>query len=109
MKNSSGNRFNFVRDNQTQHQATIVCVRCVWRLWCLVNRKIGAAAYDAAHTTLVYGGLAAYGYLSGFSVVLAPGLIELTHVGFDRLPGYGLKYPLGFGDTHLGGVGKAAQ
>jgi hypothetical protein len=29
-------------------------------------------------------------------------------VGFDRLLGYGLKYPLGFGYTHLGRVGKEA-
>ena len=29
----------------------------------LVNPKIGAAAYNAAHTTVVYGPLAVYGYL----------------------------------------------
>jgi hypothetical protein len=62
----------------------------------LVNPKIGAAAYNAAHTTVVYGPLAAYGYLSGFSVALALA-IGLAHVGFDCLLGYGLKYPLGFG------------
>jgi len=53
--------------------------------------------------------LAVYGYLSGFSVALAVGLIGLTHVGFDRLLGYGLKYPLGFGYRHLGRVGKEAH
>ena len=72
----------------------------------LVNPKIGAATYNAAHTTVVYGPLAAYGYLSGVSVALAVGLIGLAHVGFDRLLGYGLKYPLGFGYTHIGGAGK---
>jgi hypothetical protein len=72
----------------------------------LVNPKIGAAAYNAAHTTVVYGPLAAYGYLSGSSVALAVGLIGLAHVGFDRLLGFGLKYPLGFGYTHLGHMGK---
>jgi hypothetical protein len=75
----------------------------------LVNPKIGAAAYNAAHTTAVYGPLAVYGYLSGFSVALAVGLIGLAHVGFDRLLGYGLKYPLGFGYTHLGRVGREAH
>jgi hypothetical protein len=74
----------------------------------LVNHKIGAATYNAAHTTVVYGLLAAYGYLSGLSVVLAVGLIGLAHVGFDRLLGYGLKYPLGFGYTHLGRAGIEA-
>jgi hypothetical protein len=72
----------------------------------LVNPKIGAAAYNAAHTTAVYGPLAAYGYLLGFSVALALGLIGLTHVGFDRLLGVGLKYPLSFGYTHLGCMGE---
>jgi hypothetical protein len=74
-----------------------------------VNPKIGAAAYNAAHTTIVYGPLAVYGYLSGFSVALEVGLIGLAHVGFDRLLGYGLKYPLGFGYAHLGRVGKEAN
>jgi hypothetical protein len=72
----------------------------------LVNPKIGAATYNAAHTTIVCGPLAAYGYLSGISVALAVGLIGLAHVGFDRLLGYGLKYPLGFGYTHLGSAGR---
>jgi hypothetical protein len=42
----------------------------------LVNPKIGAAAYNAAHTTGVYGPLAVYGYFSGFSVALAGGLSD---------------------------------
>ena len=75
----------------------------------LVNPKIGAAAYNAARTTVVCGPLAVYGDLSGFSVALAMGLIGLTHVGFDRLLGYGLKYPLGFGYTHLGRSEKEAN
>jgi hypothetical protein len=32
-------------------------------------------------------------------------LIDLAHVGFDRMLGYGLKYGTGFGDTHLGRKG----
>src|SRR5262249_40139526 len=42
----------------------------------LVNPRIGAIAYNAAHTTIVYGPLAAYGYLSGVSVALAVGLSD---------------------------------
>ena len=75
----------------------------------LVNPRIGAVAYNAVHTTIVYGPLAAYGYLSGVSVARAVGLIGLAHVGFDRVLGYGLKYPLGFGYTHLGRMGKEAN
>jgi hypothetical protein len=29
------------------------------------------------------------------------GLIWLAHSGFDRMLGFGLKYPTFFGDTHL--------
>jgi hypothetical protein len=29
------------------------------------------------------------------------GLIWLAHIGIDRAPGYGLKYPSAFTDTHL--------
>jgi len=28
----------------------------------------------------------------------------VAHIGFDRALGYGLKYPSGFKDTHLGRV-----
>jgi hypothetical protein len=28
-------------------------------------------------------------------------LIWTSHIGFDRLLGYGLKYPTRFNDTHL--------
>ena len=33
-------------------------------------------------------------------------LIWVAHIGFDRMLGYGLKYPTAFGHTHLGVVGK---
>ncbi|MBD9376579.1 DUF4260 family protein [Pseudoxanthomonas sp. PXM04] len=34
-------------------------------------------------------------------------LIWLAHVGFERAPGYGLKYESGFAHTHLGLIGRA--
>src|SRR5262249_2656917 len=75
----------------------------------LINPRFGAVAYNAVHTTIVYGLLAAYGYLLGVSVVLAVGLIGLVYVGFDCLLGYGLKYLFGFCYTHLGRMGKEAN
>ena len=30
------------------------------------------------------------------------GAVGLVHIGLDRLLGYGVKYDLGFGHTHLG-------
>ena len=50
--------------------------------------------------------------LAGLGLVLAmPGLalagaLLVAHVGADRALGYGLKYPTGFGDTHLGRIGR---
>ena len=41
--------------------------------------------------------------------VLAVGLIWAAHVGFDRALGYGLKYPDGFGMTHLGSIGTGPE
>jgi hypothetical protein len=41
--------------------------------------------------------------VSGRSIAIP--LIWVAHIGFDRLLGYGLKYPTGFGNTHLGKLG----
>jgi hypothetical protein len=35
---------------------------------------------------------------------VAVALIWLAHIGMDRALGFGLKYPTGFRDTHLGRV-----
>ena len=45
--------------------------------------------------------LATVGVLTGTDVAIQVALIWLTHIGFDRLLGYGLKYPSAFTDTHL--------
>ncbi len=34
-------------------------------------------------------------------IVLAIGIILSSHIGMDRMIGYGLKYPTNFKDTHL--------
>ena len=67
----------------------------------LGGSRVGAAAYDLAHTYVgpVVLGLAGVLVESGTATQLA--LIWLAHIGADRLLGYGLKYPTGFRDTHL--------
>jgi hypothetical protein len=62
---------------------------------------VGAVAYDSAHTSVLPVALAAIGVIAGAEVAVQIGLIWLTHIGFDRAIGYGLKYPTGFKDTHL--------
>jgi hypothetical protein len=69
--------------------------------------RIGALAYNAAHSTVGPIALAAIGYFVGPAILVSVALIWAAHVGFDRALGYGLKYPSGFGDTHLGRIGRA--
>lgn len=73
----------------------------------LAGPRVGAAAYNAAHS---YGGplaLLAVGMLGGVPPLLTIALVWFAHIGFDRALGYGLKYSSGFGDTHLGRIGRA--
>ncbi len=43
---------------------------------------------------------------TGRADLLPFALIWTAHISFDRLLGYGLKYPTKFGDTHLGPIGR---
>jgi len=67
----------------------------------LAGPRIGAAAYDAAHTYVLPVALAAIGLMVDADTAIQLGLIWLTHIGVDRAVGYGLKYPTDFKDTHL--------
>jgi hypothetical protein len=67
--------------------------------------RLGAFAYNAAHTYVLPVALAAGCLLAGdpgLPVQIA--LIWGAHIGIDRLLGYGLKYPTAFKDTHLGRI-----
>lgn len=73
----------------------------------LAGSRRGALAYNIAHTyTLALLPVAA-GLLAGSRLALGLGLIWCAHLGFDRALGYGLKLPEGFGQTHLGPIGRA--
>jgi hypothetical protein len=67
----------------------------------LAGARVGAAAYDAAHTYVVPVALAAVGVVGDVDALVAVALIWLAHIGVDRAVGYGLKYETGFKDTHL--------
>jgi len=68
----------------------------------LGGRRAGALGYNIAHTYAFALVPALAGYAGGVPAAAAGGLIWIAHIGFDRMLGYGLKYPTGFGDTHLG-------
>jgi len=68
--------------------------------------RVGALLYNIAHNQAL--GLLALGLgiATGTVAVTLVGAILVAHVGMDRLAGYGLKYPTGFKDTHLGRIGR---
>lgn len=68
--------------------------------------RLGAGAYNLAHSKTVAVVLLATGLLLPLWPLAAAGLVLLGHAAFDRAFGYGLKYSTGFADTHLGRVGK---
>lgn len=73
----------------------------------VAGRKVGAAAYNLAHSTLLPLALGVAGWQIAEPVLTSAALIWLAHIGFDRMLGYGLKYGTAFGHTHLGQVGQA--
>lgn len=63
--------------------------------------RLGAVTYNFGHTYLVSLAVIAAGWAAGTPLLVSVGLIWTAHIGFDRLLGYGLKYPEGFKVTHL--------
>ncbi len=81
--------------------ALLFLVPDVAMLGYLANPRLGAVLYNAAHVTVAPAALGVFG------LAMAPGavpvaLIWAAHIGFDRMVGYGLKYPDRFQHTHLG-------
>ena len=70
----------------------------------LAGPRIGAALYNVAHSYV--GPLLVAVALLATGSTLMWALIWGAHIGFDRALGYGLKYPTGFRDTHLGQIGR---
>ena len=67
----------------------------------LINAKAGSITYNAAHTYVGPLLLASYSLATNHHTTLLIALIWIAHIGFDRMLGYGLKYPTFFKDTHL--------
>jgi hypothetical protein len=68
----------------------------------LGGSKVGAVVYNLVHNNLLPLLLGVLGLVVGDPLAIALALIWLAHIGADRLLGFGLKYPTGFKDTHLG-------
>ena len=73
----------------------------------LAGPRVGAVAYNLAHTYTSPAVLAGLGWMLATSLLPTLALLWAAHIGFDRMLGYGLKLPTGFHDTHLGRIGRA--
>ncbi len=73
----------------------------------LIGPRIGAAAYNLAHSYTIPAVLAVTAAALDHVPTILVGALWTAHIGFDRVLGYGLKYPSGFSDTHLGTIGRA--
>lgn len=72
----------------------------------LAGPKVGAIAYNSAHSYVGAVACLVAGSLLSAPTILCAGIIWCAHIGFDRTLGYGLKYSSGFGFTHLGRIGR---
>jgi hypothetical protein len=68
----------------------------------LAGARLGAVAYNLAHSYLGAVALLAWGVQSAQPLAISLALIWIAHIGFDRALVYGLKYSVGFSYTHLG-------
>jgi hypothetical protein len=71
--------------------------------------RLGARIYNAIHSYVTPATLVAMAILLKSPGLLPYAFVWINHIGVDRLLGYGLKYPQGFGWTHLGRTGKRRE
>jgi hypothetical protein len=67
----------------------------------LPNRRIAAFLYNAIHSYLLPILLAFAGWHLADVLFGQIAAIWIAHIAFDRLLGYGLKYPQAFKPTHI--------
>ncbi len=70
----------------------------------IVNTKVGAILYNLAHHKGIAILCFAFGLMLASTAWQFAGLLLLGHSSFDRILGYGLKYPDNFKNTHLGWI-----
>ena len=72
----------------------------------LVNPRFGSWTYNLIHHKGLAVSFYIWGYLTLNPALMFAGTILLGHSSFDRVLGYGLKYPDAFQNTHLGRIGR---
>lgn len=75
----------------------------------LAGSGVGAITYNLLH----HKGIALLIFIIGYSMTSMQfefaGILLFAHSSFDRMLGYGLKFPDGFHHTHLGMIGKTKK
>lgn len=67
----------------------------------LAGKRVGTVSYNIVHTYALPAILGLSGLAGDSDLAVSLALIWATHIGMDRMLGYGLKYPSDFKDTHL--------
>lgn len=75
----------------------------------LVNPRVGAWCYNAAHTWIAPVALWLVSVALEWPLLTQIAIILAAHIAIDRTLGYGLKHESGFQDTHLGRIGRATE
>jgi len=81
--------------------AVLLLTPDLFMLGYLANPRIGSALYNLGHWIVLPLILLAVSYIESLPILAAISLIWFAHITFDRMLGYGLKYPTFFKDTHL--------
>ena len=71
----------------------------------ILNAKTGALSYNLLHHKGIAIGCYLLGIYYNSELLQLSGIILFGHASFDRILGYGLKYPDSFHNTHLGIIG----
>lgn len=71
--------------------------------------RSGAFVYNLVHNWAFGLAIGAAGLALGIAPLALAGSVLIAHTGMDRAAGYGVKLASGFGETHLGKIGKAAR
>lgn len=72
----------------------------------MISIKWGAYLYNVVHHQGLIALTICIAWWSNHATGVQVGLVFLAHSFFDRIWGYGLKYPESFHHTHLGWIGK---
>jgi hypothetical protein len=73
----------------------------------LAGPRVGAVTYNITHHKGLALILFVFSMWQSIPLLQFASLILFAHSSFDRILGYGLKFPDSFQDTHLGKIGKA--